>query len=40
MAIILSIYNQAIADAQVYVQDKVVDLDGSCYEPELRYWKN
>lgn len=34
-----SIYNQAIADAQAYLQDKVTDLDSSCYEPELSYWK-
>jgi uncharacterized protein (DUF2164 family) len=34
-----SIYNQAIADAQACMQDKVADLDGSCHEPELGYWK-
>lgn len=33
------IYNQAIADAQTYLRDKVADLEGSCYEPEFRYWK-
>lgn len=33
------IYNQAIADAQVYFQDKTSDLGGSCYEPEFVYWK-
>jgi len=34
-----SIYNQAIGDAQAYMQEKAVDLDGTCYEPEFAYWK-
>ena len=34
-----TVYNQAIADAQAYFQDKVLDLDGSCHEPELGYWR-
>jgi uncharacterized protein (DUF2164 family) len=34
-----SIYNQAIADAQAYMQEKAADLDGTCYEPEFAYWK-
>ena len=34
-----SIYNQAIADAQAHMQEKVTDLDGSCFEPEFTYWK-
>ena len=34
-----SIYNQAIADAQAYMQGKVTDLDGVLYEAELGYWK-
>jgi uncharacterized protein (DUF2164 family) len=34
------IYNQAIADAQVFMQDKVADLDSSCYEPEFGYWQD
>jgi uncharacterized protein (DUF2164 family) len=34
-----TIYNHAISDAQAYLQDKVVDLDGSCYEPEFGYWE-
>ena len=34
-----TVYNQAISDAQAYLKDKVVDLDGSCYEPEFDYWK-
>ena len=35
-----TIYNQAIADAQAWTQGKVADLDGSCFEPELGYWKD
>ena len=34
-----SIYNQGIADAQRYVQDKVADLAGARYEAEFDYWK-
>ena len=34
-----SIYNQAIADAQSFLQDKVSDLGGACYEPEFDFWK-
>ncbi len=34
-----SVYNQAVADAQAYVQDKVMDLNGSCFEAEGTYWK-
>ncbi len=34
-----SIYNQAITDAQAYMQERVSDLDGTCYEPEFGYWR-
>lgn len=34
-----TVYNQAIDDAQAYFHDKVLDLDGSCHEPELGYWR-
>jgi uncharacterized protein (DUF2164 family) len=34
-----SIYNQAIADAQAYLQDKVSDLAGARYQDEFDYWK-
>ncbi len=34
-----SIYNQAIADAQAYFQEKAVDLSGSRYEAEFDFWK-
>jgi len=33
-----SIYNQAIADAQSYLTDRVADLDGVCHEEEFGYW--
>ena len=34
-----SIYNKAVADAQSFMQERVSDLDGSCYEAEFGYWK-
>lgn len=34
-----TIYNKAIHDAQRYFETKVVDLEGSCYEPEFQYWR-
>jgi uncharacterized protein (DUF2164 family) len=33
-----SVYNQAIADAQAYLTDRVADLGGSKYEAEFDYW--
>jgi len=33
-----SIYNAAIADAQIYLRDRVADLEGACFEPEFGYW--
>lgn len=35
-----SIYNQAIADAQAYLQVNVADMEISLYEPELVYWQD
>ena len=35
-----SVYNQAIRDAQSYLHEKALDLDGSCYEPEMTYWQS
>lgn len=32
------IYNQAVADAQAYVRDRLVDLESVCYEKEFTYW--
>ena len=34
-----SIYNQAIADAQSYVNEKVADLGAARYAAEFDYWK-
>jgi uncharacterized protein (DUF2164 family) len=33
-----TVYNQAIADAQSYFQERVADLEGVCYEKEFTYW--
>jgi uncharacterized protein (DUF2164 family) len=33
-----SIYNRGVADAQVYMRDRVAEVDGACYEPEFSYW--
>ncbi len=33
-----SVYNAAIADAQVFLRDRLVDLEATCYEPEFVYW--
>jgi uncharacterized protein (DUF2164 family) len=33
-----SVYNQAIADAQSYMQDRALDMLGSCFEPEMNFW--
>lgn len=33
-----SIYNQAIADAQEYMSERVADLGGARYEAEFDYW--
>lgn len=33
-----SVYNKAIADAARYIQERAVDMDGSCFEPEFSYW--
>lgn len=34
-----SIYNQAVADAQAHLQEKLSDLENACYEPEFAYFK-
>ncbi len=34
-----SIYNKAIFDAQAFIQERVVDIDATCFEPEFGYWK-
>ena len=35
-----SIYNQAIADAQQYMNERVADLGGARYETEFDYWND
>ena len=33
-----SVYNRAVADAQVFLRDRLADLEATCYEPEFVYW--
>ncbi len=33
-----AIYNQAIADAQVRMQQRVMDLEGELYKDPFQYW--
>lgn len=35
-----AIYNQAIADAQACVQERVSDLENICFAEERSYWKH
>jgi uncharacterized protein (DUF2164 family) len=35
-----AIYNQAIADAQARIQQRLSDLEGELYLPEFQYWPN
>jgi uncharacterized protein (DUF2164 family) len=35
-----AIYNQAIADAQTRIQQRLSDLEGELFAPELQYWPN
>ena len=34
-----SVYNGAVNDAQAIMQERVVDLDGVCYQDEFGYWQ-
>ena len=34
-----TIYNIAIGDAQAYVNERIADIEGTCYEQEFTYWK-
>jgi uncharacterized protein (DUF2164 family) len=34
-----SVYNQAIADARAYVEEKVAELGDVRYQPEFEFWK-
>ena len=33
-----TIYKQAIADAQAYLQGRIEDLEGVCHEQEFTFW--
>ena len=33
-----AVYNQAISDAQSYMQERALDLENSCYAAESTYW--
>ena len=33
-----TIYNQAIADAKAFFQERTADLDAVCYQKEFSYW--
>ncbi len=33
-----TIYNQAIADAKAFFQERTGDLDAVCYQKEFSYW--
>ena len=35
-----SIYNQAVQDAQEYMQEKATEMEISCYAEEFSYWSN
>jgi uncharacterized protein (DUF2164 family) len=34
-----SVYNLAIADAQAFFQEKVADLENTCFVTEFTHWK-
>ncbi len=34
-----AIYNQAVADAQACLQERVTDLENICFAEETSYWK-
>jgi uncharacterized protein (DUF2164 family) len=33
------VYNQAVVDAQAWMQPMVSEIDGTCHEPEFGFWK-
>ena len=33
-----SVYNRAVLDAQRYVQERALDLEGACHAPEFGWW--
>jgi uncharacterized protein (DUF2164 family) len=32
-------YNRGVQDAQRYLQERALDLEGACHEDEFGYWK-
>lgn len=34
-----SVYNKAIIEARSFMEDKLSDLEDTCYKPEFDYWK-
>ena len=34
-----SVYNRAIIQARAFMEDKLSDLEDTCYEPEFNYWE-
>jgi len=34
-----TVHNDAIADAQAYLQERIGDLEASCYREEFGYWE-
>jgi uncharacterized protein (DUF2164 family) len=35
-----TVYNQAIADARAFFEERAADLDGVCYQTEFPFWTN
>lgn len=35
-----TVYNRAIQDAQGYMQERALDLEGVCHQDEFGYWSN
>jgi uncharacterized protein (DUF2164 family) len=33
-----AVYNQAITDAQTFMQERALDMENSCFAPESTYW--
>lgn len=33
-----AVYNRAVADAKTFMEGRLADLDGVCYEAEFTYW--
>lgn len=35
-----TVYNQAVAEARAFFEERAADLDGVCYRAEFPYWSN